>query len=406
MPDAATAARLNALITPGRCKQTLIDLVRVPSPQTELMEAEPLLLEFIATAVEPRLRAMGFTNIRHDAMGNLIAEIGEDATGRSLMLITNAMNQPQATMANAYAGDVIDARPHGLPGEAVLGKGASEQKAPMASAFEALDAILRAGLPIRGRLVVLCCTSGETGRHDAIRSVVEGEGVRAEMAILGGAGLKVNLGNRGRIDVVATVHGLPGHSSRPHDSCNAITGAMEVIRRVTAGVDPGTPHPALGPRTITANHIRSFPDATHTVQDRCEVTFDRRLLPGDDPEAAFAEIRTLAMQVDGMQDPASGKPWRVEVELGPFMYPNLVAPDAPVVQALQSAARQMVGHEMVTWYAPSAFDQGYLNHIGIATLNFGAGEHAFAHTDLDMASVDRVTEAARVLAGLIADRVC
>jgi acetylornithine deacetylase/succinyl-diaminopimelate desuccinylase-like protein len=133
---------------------------------------------------------------------------------------------------------------------------------------------------------------------------------------------------------------------------------------------------------------------------------DRRLLPGDDPQAAFEEIRDVAMQVDGMPDPASGKPWRVTTELGAFMYPNLVAPDAPVVQALQSAARDMVGHEMVTFHAPAAFDQGYLNHMGIATVNFGAGEHLFAHTDLDMASVDRVTEAARVLAGLIADRVC
>ncbi len=405
MPDPALAARLNAHIANERCKQLLIDIVRVPSPQTDLFEAEPQLKIFIATAVEPRLRAMGF-HIRHDAMGNLIGEIGEDATGRSLMLITNAMNQPQATMGNAYAGDVIDARPHGLPGEAVLGKGASEQKGPMASVFAALEAVMAEGLPIRGRLIVLCCTSGETGRHDAIRSVVEGAGVRAEMAVLGGTGLKITLGNRGRIDVHATVHGAPCHSSRPHDGCNAITGAIEVIRRVIAGFDPGVPHPALGPRTLTANHIRSLPEATHTVQDCCAITFDRRLLPGDDPQAAFAEIKALAMQVDGQPDPASGKPWRVEVELGAFMHPNLVAPDAAVVTALQSAARQMVGHEMVTWYAPSAFDQGYLNHMGIATVNFGAGEHMFAHTDLDMASVDRVTEGARVLAGLIADRVC
>lgn len=405
MPDAATAARLNALITLEACKQTLIEIVRVPSPQTELYEAEPLLKEFIAKAVEPRLRGMGFA-IRHDAMGNLIAEIGADATGRSLMLITNAMNQPQATMVNAYAGDVIDARPHGLPGESVLGKGASEQKGPMASFLEAVRAVVESGMPIRGKLVVLCCTSGETGRHDAIRSVVEGAGVRAEMAILGGTGLKVTLGNRGRIDVHVTVRGAACHSSRPYDGCNAITGAMEVIRRVVASFDPGAPHPELGARTLTANHIRSFPDATHTVQDRCEVTFDRRLLPGDDPQAAFEAIAAVAREVNGMPDPASGKPWRVEVTLGAFMYPNLVAPDAEVVRAVQSAARAMVGREMVTWYAPAAFDQGYLNHMGIPCVNYGAGEHLFAHTDLDMASVDRVTEAARVLAGLIADRVC
>jgi acetylornithine deacetylase len=276
----------------------------------------------------------------------------------------------------------------------------------MAAVLQAIEAIVAAGLTLRGRLVFLCCTSGETGRHDAIRGVVEDEGVRAEMAILGGTSLQINLGNRGRIDVFVRVHGEPSHSARPHDGCNAITGAVEVIRRVTAGVAPGERHPQLGPRTITANHVRSFPDATHTVQDRCDITFDRRLLPGDDPQQAFEEIRGLAAQVDGMADPVSGKPWRVEVELGPFMYPNLVAPDCALVRALQSAARDMVGREMKSWYAPSAFDQGYLNHMGIETVNYGAGEHMFAHTDLDMASVDRVVEEARVLAGLIADRLC
>jgi acetylornithine deacetylase len=406
MPEAATRAMLNAAITLDRAKQLLVELVRVPSPQTDLLEAEPLLRAFIEAAVAPRLPPLGFAAIRRDRMGNLIAEQGADSTGRSLMLITNAMNQPQATMTNAYAGDVIDARPHGLPGEAVLGKGASEQKGHMAAVLLAMEAIAAAGLPIRGRLVFLCCTSGETGRHDAIRSVVEGEGVRAEMAILGGTSLQINLGNRGRIDVLVRVQGVASHSARPHDGCNAITGAMEVIRRVTAGVAIGERHPQLGPRTITANHIRSLPDATHTVQASCDITFDRRLLPGDDPQRAFDEIRALAMQVDGMKDPASGKPWRVQVELGPFMYPNLVAPDCALVQALQSAARDMVGREMPTWYAPSAFDQGYLNHMGIETVNYGAGEHMFAHTDLDMASVDRVAEEARVLAGLIADRLC
>jgi hypothetical protein len=101
-------ADLRRIITPDRCRQLLVDLVRVPSPQTALMEAEPLLRAFIATAVEPRLRAMGFAEIRHDPMGNLISTCGADRSGRSLMFITNAMNQPQATMQNAYAGDVAE----------------------------------------------------------------------------------------------------------------------------------------------------------------------------------------------------------------------------------------------------------------------------------------------------------
>ena len=56
----AHLADLRRVITADKCKVLLIELVRVPSPQTALMEAEPLLRTFIETAVEPRLRAMGF----------------------------------------------------------------------------------------------------------------------------------------------------------------------------------------------------------------------------------------------------------------------------------------------------------------------------------------------------------
>jgi 4,5-dihydroxyphthalate decarboxylase len=64
----AKLAELRGFITKERCKRLLVELVHVPSPQTALMEAEPLLRTFIETAVEPRLRAMGFADIRYDRM--------------------------------------------------------------------------------------------------------------------------------------------------------------------------------------------------------------------------------------------------------------------------------------------------------------------------------------------------
>ena len=389
-------------ISRERAKALLIELVRVPSPQTERFEAEPLLARFIREAVEPRLRAMGIADIRYDAMSNLIATFGENATGRSLMLIGNAMNQPQSTMKNAYAGDVDDGAKYGLPGEIVLGKGASEQKANLAAMLHAMEVVIGAGLPVRGRLHFVCCTSGETGRHDAIRSVVEGEGVRADMAVLGGTSLKLTLGNRGRIDVFIRVKGAPCHSSAPHKGCNAITGAIEVIRRLTTELPLPGNHPALGKPTLAINHIRSLPDSTHTIQGECAITVDRRLLPGDDPDAAFEAIRKLAMQVDGMKDPPSGLPWRIEVKQGPFMYPSLVTTDSPVVKLIGEAASAMLGAPPETFYTTTAFDQGYLNHMGIPCANYGCGEDRFAHTDQDCASVDRTADTARVFAWMIA----
>ena len=405
MDQTAIKALLDARISRTRAKQLLIDLVRVPSPQTALLEDEPLLKQFIRTAIEPRLRAMGIADIRYDAMGNLIATYGAGTSGKSLMIVGNAMNQPAATMPNPYSGDVVDGAKYGLPGEAVMGKGASEQKANLAAMLHALETVIASGTPIAGKLIFLCCLSGETGKHDAIKSVIEGAGVRADLAVIGGTNLKITLGNRGRIDVHVTVKGSPCHSSRPWDGANAITGATEAIRLLLAKVKLDKTHPQLGRQTLTVNHIRSFPDSTHTVQERCEFTLDRRLLPGEDPNAAFAEIERIAREVEAFEDPVSRKRFAVEVRMGAYMYPSLVTTESPVVQALLRATRVMLGQEADTYFSPAAFDQGYLNHVGIPTANYGAGENQYAHTDFDIASVERTADAARVFAFMVLDHL-
>jgi acetylornithine deacetylase/succinyl-diaminopimelate desuccinylase-like protein len=403
MNDAEIKSLLDARISRARAKELLIALVKVPSPQTERLEDEPLLKAFITSAIEPRLRTMGFVELRYDAMGNLIATYGAGTSKNSLMFIGNAMNQPASTMPNPYDGDVVDGAAYGLPGECVMGKGASEQKANLAAMLHAMETVIASKVAIKGKLIFTCCLSGETGKHDAIKSVVEGAGVRADMAVLGGTGLKVTLGNRGRIDVSVTVKGAPCHSSRPWDGVNAITGATEAIRLLLAKVNVDKSHPQLGRQSLTVNHIRSFPDSTHTVQERCEFTLDRRLLPGDDPNEAFAEIERIATEIERIEDPVSGKTYSVEVRLGPFMYPSLVTVDTPIVKAILRASEVMLGKPAETYYSPSAFDQGYLNHAGIATANFGAGEHQYAHTDYDMASVERTADAARVYAFMMLD---
>src|SRR5215469_17128073 len=319
-------------ITAERIKSTLIELARIPSPLTELLEAEPQLRRFIDTAVEPRLKQMGIAAIRRDRMGNLLATWGRSESGHSLMLVTNAMNQPAATMPNPYDGEVRAGAPYGLPGEVVLSKGLSEQKAPLAAILVALEAVSASAVVPRGHLAFLCCVSGETGRHDAIASIIEATGIRADMAVLNGTGNRISLGNRGRVDVTVTVHGSPCHSSRPAQGCNAITGAIEVIRRLTELRMPAA-HPHLGPPTLTINRIASLPDTTHTVPARCDIGIDRRLLPGESPESAVADIAAIAKTVDGASDPASGKAWRVEVTQGPMMYPSLVTENSGVVRA-------------------------------------------------------------------------
>ena len=71
------AQRLSPHLSRARARTVLQELLRVPSPQTDLLEEEPQLREFMKTALMPRLQALGMRNVRLDAMGNLIAEKGE-----------------------------------------------------------------------------------------------------------------------------------------------------------------------------------------------------------------------------------------------------------------------------------------------------------------------------------------
>ena len=402
MDAASLAAQLAPHLDRARVRTVLQELVRVPSPQTDLLEDEPQLCEFMRVALMPRMAALGITEVHQDAMGNLIAQTGAGRSTRSLMLVTHAMNQPPSTMPDPYGGRVIDATPHGLPGEAVLGKGASEQKGTMAAMLHAIEAVRAADVPIDGRLIFVCCVSGETGKHDAIRHVIEQEGVRADLAFVYGNGLKLQLGNRGRVDVRVVVRGVAGHSSRPQNAANAVTGAVEVLHRLAAGIPTNRSHPQLGTASLTCNRIESFPKSTHTVQDCCEIGLDRRLLPGEDPDEAVAEIARVAHGDDDWPDPISGKPLRVSVEKGAVMYPSLVSEGSRVVRLLARGCEAMLGRAPEVFYGQSAHDQGYLNFVGIETANFGSGEEGFAHTDLDMASVDRTFDAAKVYAWMIA----
>jgi hypothetical protein len=56
MEEAEIKQLLDVRVSCARVKQLLIDLVKVPSPQTELLEDEPLLKQFIAKASHVCLR--------------------------------------------------------------------------------------------------------------------------------------------------------------------------------------------------------------------------------------------------------------------------------------------------------------------------------------------------------------
>jgi acetylornithine deacetylase/succinyl-diaminopimelate desuccinylase-like protein len=153
-------------------------------------------------------------------------------------------------------------------------------------------------------------------------------------------------------------------------------------------------HPLLGGRQAIVYKIRYEPLAPHTLPSDAFLTIDRRLLPGDDPAAAVAEVRAALSDL---------APFEVAVAQGVTHLPALVDRDEPSVRAFLSAARE-TGPELETVHVGSAFDAGGLTSAGIPAVTFGAGA-GIDPVGPDFVPIAQLRREAELLARFIRERL-
>lgn len=370
-------------------KRLVVKLVQRPSPQTDLLEEEPQVLAFIREVIKPDLEEAGIPTVV-DEKGNLIASLKGKGEGKRLLLVSYAMNAVPSTMQNPYSGAIVDGTPYGIKGECVWGRGACEQKGSLASMMLALKLIAKRKLELPGDLTFVTSTAGESGKHDSLNYVLSDGKVQADWAVIDGPP-QIQLGNKGRIDVLMVVRGRQAHSSRPWEGANAIEGAVKALERLRPLMPYPTDktHPQLGRVSLTPTSIESLPKATHTIPSECRILLDRRLLPGDEADQAIKDLEQAIGNLD---------PFSVELQRKDFMYPCEVSKDADVVVSLRNAIRTMLGREAEYSYSTAANDTGLLNVKGIQAVNYGSRDIRFQHTDHDLVSINSIFEAARVFA--------
>jgi acetylornithine deacetylase/succinyl-diaminopimelate desuccinylase-like protein len=396
--DAQTAKKvIEKNLTYAEVKRLLVKLVQHASPQTERMEREPQVLALIRDVIKPELEQAGL-HPSIDDVGNLVLRLKGRRRGTRdrLIYVGYAMNAAPSTMRNPYSGEIVDGAPYDLKGECVWGRGACEQKGSLAAMMAAVRFIGASKVDLPSDLYLIVSTAGETGRHDSLAHVLDYGHLEADWCIIDGPP-EIQLGNKGRIDVLVTIKGKQAHSSRPWDGINAIDGAVRVLEKLKTLMPypQAKSHPELGKVSLAPNAIESLPKATHTIPAECRIVFDRRLLPGDDPQRAIRQI---------MQAIGTIEPFQVEVQPGDFMYPSEVGKDAEIVQALDYAIRTMLGEQPTYSFSTAANDTGLFNFRGIQAINYGARDIRFQHTDHDLVSVNKVYDAAKVSAFLALHR--
>ncbi len=380
-------ARVLAAIDPEETIAFLRDLVRIPSvnPPGDTREA--------IEVCRAKLDAAGFacTVSPHDGIKhNLIAEYGGSAGPRlafNAHLDVVPTGEESAWSHPPFAADVADGR--------VYGRGAGDDKASVTAQVMGAVALARSGVPLRGTLVVNEVADEETSGDGARHSIASGL-VRADMVIVGEQTMgRVAVGEKGIGGVNVTVTGRAAHGALPWEGANAIEGMARVIVALGDELQPRLAertHPYFHPSSASINMIEGGVKA-NVVPDRCTIYVDRRLAPGEDPQAALDEIREIAERaVAGM--PGVGAIVAAATEMRPA---TMSDPDSPLVQGMLAANRQLGLSEDLTGFS-MATDGRIFAAAGIPTIIYGPGDPKLAHIPDEWVGIDEVLDATRAYA--------
>lgn len=212
---------------------------------------------------------------------------------------------------------------------------------------------------------------------------LEERGVVAEAAVVAEpTELRVVRCNKGVLRFQIETRGIAAHSSKPHLGRNAISTMARVIGVVEKFHETlaERTHPLVGPATGNIGIIEGGAQVNF-VPEKCVITLDRRMLPGETGEDVLGEYRELLR----------GFPTG-EVVIHPATLSDeaMETPaDSPVTECASSILADMkLDPEPIG--VPFGCDCTKLSRAGIPSLIFGPGSIDQAHTAEEFVDIEQV----------------
>jgi succinyl-diaminopimelate desuccinylase len=344
-----------------------------------------------------------------EPLGATFAEI-EPASGRTSLLATvasaAAAEQPArpTLLINGHLDTVpVDLDgwtrdPFGgeLDGDRLYGRGTADMKGGIAAAIEALLALRRAGLDPACDVVLHLVADEEAGGDLGTRVLAERGLIVADACLVPEpTSLGICVAERGLLKIEVFVAGQPAHASEPSRGVSAIEKAAKIVLALHGADFGGPTHPLLGSPTANAGIIAGG-SAHNVVAERCQLTVDRRTLPGVTEAEAIAGLRA---KIDAIGDPDLH--YRIEPVV--FGEASELATDHPWVESVQAAITAELGRPAQLRGMTFATDARFVrNNAGVPAVVFGPGAIEQAHVNDEWVSVDALVDAAAVMAHLMA----
>jgi acetylornithine deacetylase/succinyl-diaminopimelate desuccinylase family protein len=325
---------------------------------------------------------------------SLIASLPHPAgPGHRPTLVVNGHLDVVPVAAAAWSRDPFDPQ---VENGRLYGRGSADMKGGIAAAICALSLLERAGRTPGCDVVFQLVADEERGGRHGTRVLLDRGLLQGDACLVPEpTDLQLCVAERGLMQATLTVHGRPGHGSRPREGVSAIEHAARLVLALHAA-DFGDPdHPLLGRPTANVGTIQGG-DTFNTVAESCAIGVDRRVLPGATAASTEAQIRDR-VETAGVDD------LRYDFEVDTFGEASEMSADDPWVKQVGAAVERATGQQPGVIGMSFTTDARFLrNQAGIPTVVCGPGSVTQAHGNDEWVAVDRLVDATVAYAELLA----
>ncbi|OGX45407.1 MAG: hypothetical protein A3G38_00460 [Omnitrophica WOR_2 bacterium RIFCSPLOWO2_12_FULL_51_8] len=311
---------------------------------------------------------------------NLVARIPGKERAFSLLLTPHLDTVPcgASWRLNPFAAAIKKGKIYGL--------GATDCKANLACALEAINSVREGGAALNYNLIFAATADEESGSGLGIIPLLNKKILRPDAAlVLDADDFDIVVAQKGLVHLKVKVEGRRAHGAYPWRGINAIDLAIKIIQGIKDKKFRCPKNRYLRPPTINLGTI-SGGDKVNVVADWCEFELDFRFLPGMRAQDYLRQLTKIAGRY--------ARKFKIEVE--GIQEPYCISQSHPLVAGLKKAMRR-IGAPCRVRGSEGATVITFFQDQGIPAVATGFGSAGCAHAADEYARIANLYKGAQVL---------
>ncbi len=359
----------------------------------------------LAELILAELQKLNYDEAFIDEIGNVIGIIyGKESDFNILFSSHMDHNEPgdfSLWTHEPYSGDKDN--------DSIYGIGASDAKGAIASQIYGGVILKKTKKLNRGNYIVAFAVQESSaacfGTRHLYENTLKERNLPVNFVVLGNAtSMNIYLGQRGKAEFELTVYGRTNHSIVPWLGINAIHKILPVIKAIEDLTDTLPSHPMLDESTLAITNIKTLPDRSNAIPDRCILKIDRRFFPSEPLDEVKGQIQAIIDRIAGDDHTfratlklVSSKytSYKGYSEVLPkLMLPFLTDEDNYLIQKIYPFLKKLQENvNMGTWYFNT--DGGYPSSVlKIPTIGYAPGEEKYYNTPYEKVSINNLVTCA------------